>query len=241
MPEFHAQMPVVLTGTIIPNVAGAVSLTPEARLAEYRHVVQSCQQFAPVIFLENSNYPLERYPEFADSPRLRVHRFPPSGNPEKGKGFQEFEMLDKWVLTEPKPPRRWLKLTGRYDLLNMSAILKECGSEQKYSLLIDQLRKQKMARTYMFCIQTEFYRTHLANLYRQCDDRTGEWIERVLFRKLETIPAGQIRLFKTQPLLRARAGSTGLAFPSGKFQWSIKQNLRRLNQLMDERYLHYIP
>lgn len=147
-------LPIVLTATIVPNVTGAASATPETRLAEYRQVLQFCQQFAPVIFLENSSYPLERHPEFAGSPRLRVHRFAPSASPERGKGYQEFEMLDAWLASEPQPPARWFKLTGRYHLLNLATMLAEARREKQHALLIDQLYRQQMARTYLFCTRS---------------------------------------------------------------------------------------
>ena len=83
MSEPPVELPIVLTATVIPNVAGAAT-NPETRLAEYRQVLQFCQQFAPVIFLENSGYPLARHSEFTESPRLRVHQFAPSKNPERG-------------------------------------------------------------------------------------------------------------------------------------------------------------
>jgi hypothetical protein len=239
--ENHEELPVVLTGTIIPNVTGAASVNPETRLAEYRRVLQFCQQFAPVYFLENSSYPLERHPEFAGSPRLHIRRFAPSASPERGKGFQEFEMLDAWLAAEPQPPARWLKISGRYQLLNLAAILAECRREKNYSLLIDQVHRQQVARTYLFGTRTDFYQAHLKGLYRQCDDRTGDWIERVLFRELQKLPAGQVRLFQTQPRLRAQAGTSGTAFPTGKFPWFVKQCLRRVNRLVDERRLRYVP
>jgi hypothetical protein len=61
----------------------------------------------------------------------------------------------------------------------------------------------------------------------------------VLYRELEKAPAGQVRMFKTQPHFRAQAGSTGAAFPAGNVQWFVKQCLRRINRLVDERRLHY--
>ncbi len=233
------ELPIVLTATIIPNVAGTASLNIESRLAEYRQVLQFCQQFAPVIFLENSGYPLERHPEFADSPRLQVRRFPPSANPERGKGYQEFEMLDAWINSESQPHVRWLKITGRYQALNLEAILAECRREQEHCLLIDQLARLRQARTYLFCSTTAFYRERIGGLYRQCDDRSGTWIERVLFRELEKAPRPLVRFFKTQPRLQASAGSTGQPFPSGKLQWLAKQSLRRMNRLLDQRRLWY--
>jgi hypothetical protein len=239
MSQHTDELPVVLTATITPNVTGAASVNPEMRLAEYRQVLQFCQQFAPVIFLENSNYPLEQHPEFAESPRLRIHRFPPSASPERGKGFQEFEMLDAWLAAEKNPPVRWLKISGRYQLHNLAAILEECRTEQRGGLIIDQVARTGLARTYSFCTDTDFYRQQLGGLYQQCDDRTGEWIERVLFRKLKTVPAGKVRFFVTQPRITAIAGSSGTAFPSGRGQWLVKQMLRNLNRLVDRKYLLY--
>ena len=233
------ELAIVLTATVIPNAPGAPAADPQTRLEEYLRVAQFCRQFAPVFFLENSSYPLECHPEFAESSRFRVCRFPPSASPERGKGFQEFEMLDAWLASETKPPARWLKLTGRYHLLNLAAVLAECRREAKAALLIDQIYRRRFARTYLFCVSTEFYLARMRNLYRQSDDRTGEQIECVLFRELAKAPAGRVRFFKTQPRLRAQAASTGAAFPTGKFQWFVKQCLRRLNRLVDDRRLLY--
>jgi hypothetical protein len=233
------EIPIVLTATIIPNQVVAAESNPETRLAEYLNALQFYRQFAPVIFLENSGYPLERHPEFAETARLRVKKFAPSANPERGKGYQEFEMLDAWLAAEPQLPARWLKISGRYQLHNIAAILGECRTESRGELIIDQTARTGLSRTYSFCVNTDFYRQQLAGLYQQCDDRTGEWIERVLFRKLKTTAAGEVRLFVTQPRITAIAGSSGVAFPSGRGQWLCKQMLRNLNRLVDRKYLWY--
>ncbi|HUC84936.1 MAG TPA: hypothetical protein VL970_07075, partial [Candidatus Acidoferrales bacterium] len=171
--ESPAEIPVVLTATVAPNVTGGAAVDPETRLAEYRSVMEFCQQFAPVFFLENSSYPLERHPEFAGSARLQVRRFAPSPHPERGKGFQEFEMLDAWLATEPEPPARWLKITGRYQLLNLAAVLADCRRDPERPLLIDRLYWQRWTRTYLFCVRSTFYQAHLRGCYRECDDRRG--------------------------------------------------------------------
>jgi len=231
------ELPIVLTATIVPNVAGTAA-NLETRLAEYRQVLQFCQQFAPVIFLENSGYPLARHPEFAESGRLRIRQFAPSKNPERGKGYQEFEMLDAWLAAESSPPARWLKITGRYQILNLSAILAECRA-QKNPLIIDQVARSRQARTYLFCADTEFYRRQMRGKFQQCDDRTGEFIEKVLFREFQKTPAAQVCSFKTQPRISAVAGTSGATFPTGIFQWRLKQSLRWLNRLADQRRLWY--
>ena len=237
--EGQAEIPIVLTATVVPAVTGAALVDPAARLAEYAKAVQFYVRHAPVIFLENSSYPLERHAEFRETARLQVKRFPPSANPERGKGHQEFEMLDAWLAAEARPPTRWLKITGRYQILNIQSLLNECRQDPDSGLIIDQVPRAGMARTYVFCASTDFYRERLRDLYRQCDDQTGAWIERVLFRELKGRPAAEVHLFVTQPRLNAIGGTSGAAFPTGRGQWLGKQILRRLNRLVDRQYSWY--
>jgi hypothetical protein len=237
-PQAKTEIPIVLTGTVIPNGVAA-AFTPQVRLAEYVKALKFYVQFAPIIFLENSGYPLEQHPEFCDNPRLQVKQFPPSATPKRGKGYQEFEMLDAWLAAEPHPPVRWLKISGRYQICNIDRILKECRTDQRNGLLIDQLKNRTFARTYLFCVDTDFYRERLRGLYRQCDDQTGNWIERVLFLEMKEVSVARIRSFKTQPYLAATGGASGRAFPSGRGQWLCKQILRSLNRLLDRKYLRY--
>ncbi|HEV2328289.1 MAG TPA: hypothetical protein VGY56_05815 [Verrucomicrobiae bacterium] len=233
------EISIVLTATVIPNGVSAAASDPGKRLREYISALEFYLPFAPVFFLENSAYPLERHPEFQETGRLRVRRFQSSANPERGKGYQEFEMLDSWIASETPPPEQWLKISGRYQILNISGVLAECRRNANVGLLIDQLPRSAFARTYYFMARTDFYRRQALGMYRQCDDRNGNWIERVLFRKLKGLPADEVRFFGTQPRIRAVAGSSGASFPTGKSQWICKQILRRLNQLVDRRYLWY--
>ena len=237
-PKAKAEIPIVLTATVIPNGVAAAG-DPQFRLAEYVRTLKFYRQFAPVIFLENSNYPLEQHPEFRESPGLQVKRFPPSTNPGRGKGYQEFEMLDAWLDAEPQPPKRWLKISGRYQICNIDRILTECQADRRHSLIIDQLKHVMFARTYLFCVDTDFYRQRLRGIYLRCDDKTGNWIEHVVFREMENVPASVVRLLKTQPDLTATDGSSGKAFPSGRGQLLGKQILRSVNRLFDRKHLRY--
>lgn len=233
------EIPIVLTATVIPNNPGAGPVNIEARLREYISALEFYLRVAPVIFLENSSYPLEQHPEFQESDRLRVHRFQPSRSPERGKGYQEFEMLDAWISSEARPPKHWLKITGRYQILNISSILNECSENAGIGLLIDQIPRTTAARTYLFYVSTEFYKTKVHGLYRKCDDQAGAWIERVLFRELKGLPSSQVRAFATQLRLQATVGTSGQPFPVGRGQWFGKQILRRMNRLIDRQYLWY--
>ncbi len=237
--QADGELPIVLTATVLPQATGAASMDPEARLAEYAKAVRFYLRHAPVIFLENSPYSLEGHSAFHEGEGLQVKRFPPSACPDRGKGYQEFEMLDNWLAAEPRPPERWLKITGRYQILNVQSLLLECRPDLESGLIIDRVPRRGLARTYVFCASTEFYQARLRGLYRQCDDQSGAWIERVLFQQLKGRPASEVHLFKTQPRIKAVAGDSGAAFPMGRGQWWCKQSLRRLNRLIDRRYLWY--
>lgn len=230
---------IVLTGTVIPNGVAVDNAIVEKRVDDYARALQFYQCFGSVFFLENSKYALEQRPEFRETDRLSVCRFQPPSNPERGKGYQEFEMLDSWVSSEHRMPEKWLKITGRYRILNISAILNECRRDTGAGLLIDQIPRAGWARTYFFCARTEFYRARMRGLYAQCDDRTDTCIEKVLFRELKTAKAGEVRCFATQPRIQAVVGSSGLPFPTGRGQWLCKQTLRHLNRLIDKKYLWY--
>jgi hypothetical protein len=236
LPKAKTEMPIVLTATVIPNDVPTAAADPQVRLAEYIRTLNFYLQFAPVVFLENSGYPLARHPEFCENARLQVKQLPLSANPKRGKGYQEFEMLDAWLEAEPNPPVRWLKISGRYQICNIDRVLAECQSGRQSAMIIDQLKRRHFARTYLFCVDTDFYRQQLRRLYQQCDDPAGNWIERVLFQKLKDIPAETVCLFKTQPRLMATDGSSGIAFPSGRGQWFAKQIWRSLNRQLDQKY-----
>lgn len=237
--QFERDFAIVMTATIVPNVTGVASVDPKERLNEYASAVRFYLEHAPVIFLENSGYDLAAHPEFQATARLRIRQFPRSKHPERGKGFQEFEMLDAWLASEPDLPTHWFKVTGRYQLRNIDVMLAECRSESRASLVMDQSVRTKATRTYAFWVATAFYRRWLAGVYCKCDDREGAWIERVLYRELKSAPKTEVRSFATQPRLAAISGASGLAFPSGRGQWMSKQLLRTMNRWVDKTYLWY--
>ena len=88
---------IVLTGTIVPNSNFTTYTNPQVRRAEYLAAIHYYSGFAPVYFLENSAYDLASDPEFISSEDVAIRKFPVSKFAERGKGFQEFEMLDAWL------------------------------------------------------------------------------------------------------------------------------------------------
>lgn len=229
---------IVLTGTIVPNSASVVS-DPLRRRKEYLDAIAFYLQFAPVHFLENSTYDLIGDPDFKPTERFFPVKMPPSMFASRGKGFQEFEMLDRWIEAGRLIPDRWIKITGRYTVRNIDRVLKDCASDCSDSFVIDLCPRKRIARTHLFYIETRVYSNRIAGCYSLCDDEKGHWIERVLYQ--EMVRAGDVkhRTFAVQPDVWAVSGATGGLMHSSPTRLLLTKALRRINRLFDKKYLWY--
>jgi hypothetical protein len=233
-----SELAIVLTATIVPNAAFTAYADPEVRRREYLEAIRFYRQFAPVYFIENSAYRLSDDAEFREAGGLMIRKQPVSTARERGKGYQEFEMLDSWLASEVAPPRRWIKITGRYLYLNFGALLADCHRSAA-RMIIDQCPRSSKARGYLFCVETEFYSERLAGIYRECDDEAGEWIEHALYRRLSGLPTSEVRLFSEEPRLQAISGSTGESISATPLKFAAKRLLRRVNRVFDKQFLWY--
>lgn len=230
---------IVLTGTIIPNAPFTAHNDPQIRRREYLQAIKFYREFAPVYFLENSVYPLSDDVEFNQFSDVTIRQCPASSSPERGKGYQEFEMIDGWLMSEMPPPQRWIKITGRYIYRNFSKLLVDCRYERRAQIIIDQCALSQFARSYLFCVESDFYREHIAGIYRECDDNAGEWIERVLYRHLAKLQKSYARLFSLEPRLTGVSGTTGGSIETKPSRYLVKRILRKLNYTLDRRQLWY--
>lgn len=233
------KIPIILTGTIIPNAPNTVYADPHVRRQEYLNSIRYYSQFSDVTFLENSPYPIGDDEDFHDLRRTLIHKMPVSRAIDQGKGYQEFEMLDSWLKSSVNPPDRWIKITGRYIYNNFAEIYEDCCRNRKPRMIIDCCARSKKARTYLFCIDTDFYLNRIAGAYQNCCDDNGMWIEDVIFRRLKDASNNEFNLFSVDPDLSAVSGSTGTVFRSNPLRRQAKKVLRRINLLFDKRFLWY--
>jgi hypothetical protein len=227
---------IVLTGTIIPNTTILTQyIDPEARRQEYLNAIHFYRSFAPVYFLENSAYNLKSDCAFQDIPNVTIHQFKAS-SPSRGKGFQEFEMLDQWINLKPNLPERWIKVTGRYIYPDFQKILNECIRNQNISLIINQYLFANHSDTALFCIKTDFYRKTIYGLYRLCDDSQGLLIEKVLNTKLKQLSKEDFKRFLSHLYCEGVAGHTGKTIRN---RWvdSLNSRIRDINYWVDRRYI----
>lgn len=239
MHQYQSDIHIVLTGTIVPNANFTVVNDPSRRRQEYLQSIEYYSKFAPVHFLENSLYDIDNDAEFGSDDRVTIRQFPVSTHFTRGKGYQEFEMLDSWISSDSILPARWVKITGRYTVRNISEILMDCRRVPDVPFIIDLCRRSKIARTHLFCAETSFYKSHLLNSYKQCNDESGEWIERVLFKRILSWNESRTRTFSVEPNVTAVSGSTGANQEISPSRHRINSMLRSVNHVFDKRCLWY--
>jgi hypothetical protein len=227
---------IVLTGTIIPNTTiHNKYLDPEARRQDYLNAIHFYRNFAPVCFLENSTYDLKGDRAFQAIPNVTVHQFKASC-PARGKGFQEFEMLDQWMNIEPNLPERWIKITGRYLYLEFEQILNECIQNPDIPLIINQYLFANHSDTALFCIKSSFYQDNISGLYRLCDDSQGLLIEKVLNTRLKKVSKTDFKRFSSHLQCEGMAGHTGRSIRNPWID-GLNSRIRNINYWVDRRYI----
>lgn len=231
------ELAIVLTGTIIPNASYTSHADWRVRRGEYLQAIKYYSNYGPVFFLENSHYDIFGDVDFSRLDNVHYRKFPPSSCPERGKGYQEFEMLQNWLLHEEIVPDRFIKVTGRYCLVNFRSIVLECATGCHVRMRVDQFTRGKYAQTRVFCAETGFFLRNLMNCYYDCDDAKGAWIERVLYKWLLPHDA-QCEFFVTEPIYDGVDGSTGRVIHRNWFRYLARTVLRRVNRQVDRTYLY---
>lgn len=228
---------IVLTGTIIPNTDLYTKyINPQQRRQEYLDALSFYSQFGQVYFLENSSYPLEEDVEFKNIPNVVLRKLPISSCPQKGKGFQEFEMLDYWVSWEQDIPQAWLKVTGRYVYLKFQEIHSECLNRQNKKIIINQYLFSKWSDTGLFFVETDYYRKNILGLYSRCNDNDGLFLEAVLFKKLKSLNQKEFQRFSSHLTCVGIAGHTGKKIQNDWLD-AINARIRDINYMFDKRYI----
>ena len=227
---------IVLTGTIKPN-SNFVAITNIAiRRQQYLEALEYYRQFAPVWFVENSEYDLDSDEDFCLE-NVTIVKCPVSNEFSKGKGYQEFEMLDKFF-SLPDIPGTIIKITGRYIIENFANIVQDSVNMEKANALVNLYKRKKYADTYLLTFKTAFYRDRLMGLYKKVNDDQGIYIEHVYYEYF-ACHTDACRLFKHEVDVSAISGSTGQAYAHNAI-WKkvVKCVIRRI---LVARNIKFIP
>ena len=209
-------MAILLTAAIIVPSNSPVQDASERR-KQYLEAARYYAQFAPVFFLENSGYDLLNDPDFSGLKGVKLRPTVTQDSEARGKGFREFHAIDAWYEGEQNPPRRFIKITGRYLFTNVRALLEECRNAPDGLLLMDRYVRDRFAVTSVFSADWRGYGRHLKGLYRQADDPAGAWIERVVYAELAANGA-DCRYFRHEHDVSGVSGSTGVALRASRLE-----------------------
>lgn len=194
---------ILITGTIVQNVIRTVPEDPKIRRQAYLDNLKYYSEILddPIIFLENSTYSFNDDSEFNNlfnNKNIKLIKFPISLGVSQGKGFQEFEMLDKAVEMLSGVYSSFFKISGRYRYLNITDLIDYSNGD----LTIDLLRRNHEALTSIFYVTFDFYKDYLLNVYREVDDINGDFIERIIYELVmnENL-LDVIRFFRVHPIM----------------------------------------
>ncbi|MFQ5334672.1 MAG: hypothetical protein ACE5DN_01225 [Flavobacteriales bacterium] len=218
---------IIVTGTIVPNSNYVAVADPATRLEEYavalRFYADNCRDH--ICFIENSTYDIEADRAFSGllaDRGIQLIKFPPSKESDKGKGYQEFEMLDAAVKQLSSSFESFVKITGRQRIMNIAKVCRlRCDN-----IIIDRYRDLRVALTNLFVVRMEFYSHHFKGAYREMDDSKGVYAEHVIYKKLRLL-AGRVSLFPYSPIVRGVSGSYGRELGGNRLKFALRNAERR--------------
>ena len=222
-------MCLILTATIQPSGPHIAESDPGNRLAQYEEALRFYTQLPhDILFVENSGFDFaqsEYLQELRNTGRVRFITVPRSSQPEKGKGFQEFEMLDGVIDRVGRDYEAFVKVTGRYIVKNAGALV----ATRLGDIRIDRHRKMKVAITGFFQCRVDFYQQHLRGIFQKADDAAGVFIEHVLYRRLAELEMNNaVELFPQNPDYHGVSGSHGNSMHRHPLKMKLRNVERRL-------------
>jgi len=206
----NKQQCLVITATITPSSNFVAKANPTERRREYLEVLKYyiLNFSGDIYFAENSRYDFELDNEFKTlfkKENVYLLRCRPSVEYVKGKGFQEFEVLDTIVNQLDAKYAEFIKVSGRYLVTNFKRLIKQ----DNHGMVIDRHQKKGVAITSFFKCEIECYQTFLKACYKEVDDSKGVFVEHVVYNKLKQVDKKKIDIFVVTPIYKGVSGSYG--------------------------------
>lgn len=226
---------ILVTGTIVPNSVFVAHTNIEQRRQEYIEGLLFYKSQFPeddVFFLENSTHNFDADTQFMD--QLKKHhitliKFPVSGKSKEGKGYQEFEMLDSAIDRLKNTYAYFVKVTGRYKVLNIKSLIPTTDKE----FIADSHKKHKVTQTNVFFVKGSFYNKHFKNLYLKSNDSEGVFIEHVIYDYLTQHKLlHKTGLFYKNPVITGVSGSYGGTLSRNKYKMILRNIERRALRIL---------
>lgn len=245
----------VMTASIDPKGMGELSVSDiGARESQYLETFRFYLErrwLDEIVFIENSGHDLSRFHELArlhQGTRVELISCNLNDYPrEWGKSYGEMRLLD-YVLDHSQLVSRaggFIKVTGRFPILNLDRLLLEAERRQPWVLFCDTKDHPiydwlgngwngHAADTRFFIVTNDFYRRHFYGRYPELNDSAGALVEGLFFNviqaqhRLEPI----IRRFKTEPEPSGLAGHRQISIiGTNDYSGWLAKSKRRIRQL----------
>ena len=220
---------ILITGTIVPNSVFVAHTNIEQRKQEYIEGLLFYKAQFPnddIFFLENSTHDFTTDSQFSDlfkKHHITLIKFPVSPKSQEGKGYQEFEMLDASIERLKNSYNYFIKVTGRYKVLNIKHLIQT----KNIKFIADSHKKHQVTQTNVFCVKGSFYNKHFKNLYVKSNDSEGVFIEHVIYDYLvKNNLLKQTNLFSKNPIISGFSGSYGGTLNRNKYKMKLR-NIER--------------
>ena len=200
----------IITATITPQSNFVAQHNPKERKVEYLEVLNyyTANFSGDIYFAENSAFDFEMDEEFKKiftQETVHLLKFPSSDEYEKGKGYQEFEVLDLVVAQLANKYEEFIKLSGRYLTTNFKKLITQKNS----GIVIDRHQKKKVAITSFFKCKMNFYQKEIKGCFKNVNDAEGIFIEHVIYDELKNVSNEKIDFFIKTPIYKGVSGSYG--------------------------------
>lgn len=203
---------ILLTGTIRPMVVGG-NFSIQERMDMYsstlRYYSKVLGKDYPIVFVENSDIDITGWiSDFNDSLNLEILQFSPTDekkyegfNTSLGKGYNEYLMIKKGILASEflRGCTHFLKITGRYSMLNIKNIIKEAemriGNKNivfmgdiKDTCIYDLIGRKNTCSSHwgdsrFFVASLDFYKNEMIDCYKEMNDyKENQWAEHYFLR-----------------------------------------------------------
>jgi len=223
----------IITATVVPNSNFVVNTDSEKRRKEYLDVLKyySSIFLGDIYFAENSGFNFLEDIEFSNlfqKENIYCLSLAPSNEFDKGKGYQEFQVLDEVVAKINKSYDAFIKVSGRYLTTNFNQLIKQ----ENQGLIIDRHQVKKVAITAFFRCRISFYQEHFRSCYKEVNDSKGVFIEHVIYKILKKVDPEKINIFNVTPLYKGVSGSYGGSLNRHRiktFLINIERKILKLN------------
>lgn len=229
---------ILLTGCINPEGMTFTKLqNPEKRRLQYVDAIKFYLDNTDnvIVFVENSGVDLsEEFKGWAHKGRLEIITFLGNNFDRRlGKGYGEMMILKHAFENSAfiKESASVFKITGRYKLLNINAILKSY-QEHTCNIMVDLPRQLKYSDSRVFIADKIFFTKFLFQTAHMIDDSAGYYFEHALNRAvlLSVVEEKYNYLpFKYHPRLKGESGTDSLNYDYSFSYW-FPQNIMQIIQ-----------